>query len=348
MILHNDRPEDLEMPGKYFDTWVTPVDVFFVRQHLPRPSPIDPEGYRLTVNGMVSKPLELTLADLRKLPQYTVPATIECTGNGRGFFNPKVPGIQWKRGAIGNAEWRGPRVSDILKLAGAPESAAYLETDGADTGLLSTPDFVRSLPMDKALHPTTILALAMNGETPQIHGFPARLIVPGWDGTSSVKWVVRMSAVAQQNGGFFMNPGYRFPKYSLPPGTPARPAELEVIEGMPVKSAITTPEDQASVPMGTVSIRGFAWAGEQAIERVEVSTDGGSRWHDAELSPQKLPFAWRLWHLEWRPAEPGYHTILSRATDTAGRVQPIVATWNPSGYLWNAIDHVGITVARPA
>ena len=271
MILHNDRPEDLETPVRYFDSWLTPIDAFFVRQHIPRPAPIDRAGYRLTVNGMVSKPLQLTLADLEKLPQATVPATIECTGNGRGFYSPKVPGIQWGRGAIGNAEWSGPRIADILKAAGASASAAFLETDGADTGLASTPDFVRSLPMTKAMHQATILALKMNGQAlPDIHGFPARLIVPGWDGTSSVKWVVRLSAAAEAHKGFFMDPGYRYPKYALPPGTPARPAELEVIEGMPVKSSITAPEDQSKLALGTIAIRGFAWAGEEAIERVEV------------------------------------------------------------------------------
>ncbi|HUI57298.1 MAG TPA: sulfite oxidase [Bryobacteraceae bacterium] len=348
MIVHNDRPEDLETPVRYFDSWVTPNDAFFVRQHIPRPAPIDRESYRLTINGMVSKPLQLRLEELRNLTQYTIPATIECTGNGRGFYTPKVPGIQWLRGAIGNAEWRGPRVSDVLKMASADASAAYIETDGADVGLASTPDFVRSIPMSKAMHPATILALSMNGQSPDIHGFPVRLIVPGWDGTSSVKWVIRISVAAQPNNGFFMNPGYRYPKYGLTPGTPAKPSELEVIEGMPVKSSITSPEDQSKTTLGSIPIRGFAWAGEQTIERVEVSTDGGSRWRDAELSNPKLPFAWRLFHLDWRPGDPGYYTILSRATDSAGRVQPFVAAWNPSGYLYNAVDRVGVTVERPA
>src|SRR5215831_14668597 len=162
MILHNDRPEDLETPVRYFDSWITPVDVFFVRQHLPRPAKIDPAAYRLTVNGMVAKPLELTLADLQKMPQHTLPAVIECTGNGRGFYSPRVPGIQWGRGAVGQAEWTGVRIADILKAAGASDSAAWLDTDGADTGLASTPDFIRSLPMKKAMHPATLLALKMN------------------------------------------------------------------------------------------------------------------------------------------------------------------------------------------
>ena len=349
MILHNDRPEDLETPLRYFDSWLTPNDAFFVRQHLPRPAKIEGGAYRLTVNGMVSKPLQLALADLQRMPQHTLPAVIECTGNGRGFYSPKVPGIQWGRGAVGQAEWTGVRIADILKAAGANESAAWLEADGADTGLASTPDFIRSLPMKKAMHPGTLLALKMNGQDlPDLHGYPARLIVPGWDGTSSVKWVVRLSAAAEPNKGFFMNPGYRYPKYALPPGTPARAPELEVIEGMPVKSTITAPEDGSTAPLRPLTVRGFAWAGEEAIERVEVSTDGGSRWAEAKLSPQKLPFAWRLFEYAWRPADPGYYTILSRATDTKGRVQPIVSAWNPSGYLWNAIDRVGVTVERPA
>jgi DMSO/TMAO reductase YedYZ molybdopterin-dependent catalytic subunit len=344
LILHNDRPEDLETPVRYFDSWVTPIDVFFVRQHLPRPAAIDPAAHRVAITGLVAKPIEVSLADLQKLPQHTVPATLECTGNGRGFYSPKVPGIQWGRGAVGNAEWTGPRLSDVLKLAGVDAKAPYVEIDGADRGVAQTPDFLRSMPMEKAMHPATLLALKMNGETPQIHGFPVRLIVPGWDGTSWVKWVTRLTPAAQPGTGFFMNPGYRYPKYALPPGSPPKPAELEVIEGMPVKSSITAPEDQAKIARGLITIRGFAWAGEQKIERVEVSTDGGSTWHDAQLSAQKLPFAWRLWRLEWRPDKPGYYNILSRATDSAGRVQPFVPSWNPSGYLWNGVDRVGVTV----
>jgi DMSO/TMAO reductase YedYZ molybdopterin-dependent catalytic subunit len=346
MIVHSDRPEDLETPLRYFDSWITPTDSFFVRHHLPRPS-IDQAAYRLTVEGMVSKPQKLTLAGLQKLPQHTVPAVIECTGNGRAFYSPKVPGIQWTRGAIGNAEWTGPRISDVLNLAGASGSGAFLDADGADAGVASTPDFIRSLPMKKAMHPATILALKMNGQPlPELHGAPARLLVPGWDGASSLKWVVRLSVTAQPHNGFYMNPAYRYPRYNLPPGTPARPAELEILEAMPVKSSITAPEDQARLKLGPVTIRGFAWAGEQAIERVEVSTDGGSQWRNATLSREKLPFAWRLFQLEWQPRDPGYYTILSRATDTAGHVQPVVAAWNPSGYLFNAIDRVGVIVEK--
>src|SRR5581483_8284672 len=311
MILHNDRPEAVETPVEYFDSWLTPNDAFFVRQHLPRPT-VDVASYALTINGKVAKELRLTLADLEKLPQHTVPATLECTGNGRGLFRPRVPGIQWMRGAIGNAEWSGPRVSDVLKLAGADLDAGYLEVNGADEGVAKTPDFIRSYPMSKVLHPATLLALKMNGAAlPAIHGGPVRLICPGWDGTSWVKWVVRMTPSTQPNTGFFMNPGYRFPKYALAPGSPPVPAELEVIEGMPVKSVLTHPGDGATVVGAPVTIRGFAWAGEQKIDRVEVSTDAGSRWTDAKLSEQHLPFAWRLFSLEWTPKQRGYYTVMS-------------------------------------
>ena len=347
LILQNDWPEDLETPVSDFDSWLTPTDVFFVRQHLPRPAPIDPAAYRLAVNGLVSKPLSLALADLQKLPQQTIPATLECAGNGRAFFRPQVPGVQWSRGAIGNAEWSGPRVSDVLALAGADRSAAFLEIDGADIPVGGAPDFVRSMPMKKAMDPSTILALRMNGQPiPDIHGFPARLIVPGWCGSSFVKWVTRLSPATARHNGFFMNPAYRFPKTAVPPGGAAAAADLEPIESMPVKSSITAPQDQATLALGPVVIRGFAWAGEESIERVEVSTDGGSRWSEAELSPQKLRFAWRLWQLRWQPANPGYYTILSRATDSAGRVQPVVPLWNPSGYLYNAVDRVGVKVEK--
>ena len=348
MLLHNDRPEDLETPSAYFNTWITPNDAFFVRQHLPRPS-VRAEAYRLKVSPRVSNPRDFPLAALRQMPQHKVAATLECTGNGRGFYRPRVPGIQWGRGAIGNAEWSGPRIQDILKLCGAEPSAGFLDADGADTGVAATPDFIRSLPMRKALHPATLLALDMNGEPlPEIHGFPARLIVPGWDGTSWVKWVTSLAVASEQNEGFFMNPAYRYPKIPLPPGSAPVPAELEVIEAMRLKSSIVSHADGDKVGMGQQAIRGFAWAAEERVARVDVSTDGGSRWLAADLSTQNFPFAWRLWKANWTPPGPGYYTILSRATDSNGKVQPMVASWNPSGYLWDAIDRVGIVVEKNA
>lgn len=346
MVVYNDRPEDLETPLDYFNTWLTPNDVFFVRQHLPRPQ-VTETDFRLTFGGKVTKTAPLTLADLSKLPATKVAATLECTGNGRGFYRPRVPGIQWGRGAIGNAEWSGPRLADVLKMTGADLAAGYVTVNAADNGVAKTPDFIRSLPMRKALHEKTILATTMNGEPlPAIHGFPLRLIVPGWDGTSWVKWVNSIAVADEMDKGFYMNPAYRAPRHAVAPGTPADPKDLEVIEGMPVKSFITSPIEDAKVGRTAVTVRGFAWAGENRVVRVDVSTDGGSTWREARLSKEDLPFAWRLWQVEWRPADYGYFNLLSRATDSAGRVQPTVAQWNPSGYLYNAVDRVGVLVVK--
>lgn len=344
MLVHNDRPEDLETLGSDFGSWLTPNEVFFVRQHLPRPK-VNAESFTIQTQGRVEKQMTLRMGDLRKLPQQKVVATLECTGNARGLFRPRVPGIQWGRGAIGNAEWSGPRLSDVLKLAGADMNAAFVTTNGADNGLAKTPDFIRSMPMKKALHPATLLAIGMNGvPLPELNGGPVRLIVPGWDGTSWVKWVSEIGAANEEDKGFYMNPAYRFPRHPGPPGVAAKPGDLAVIEGMPVQSFIMSHSDGAKVGAGELKLSGVAAAGEERVMRVEVSTDGGRVWKDARLSPQNLPFAWRLWSTAWTPPDAGFYTVMSRATDSAGRVQPIVPTWNPSGYLFNAIDQVGINV----
>jgi len=344
MIVHNEFPEDLESLPEYLDTWITPVDSFFVRQHLPRPK-IDIRSWRLSVGGRVGNRLSLSLGDLKAFPQVTVPATLECAGNGRSHFRPRMPGLQWNKGAIGNAEWRGPRVRDILAKAGALPSAAFADFDGADVGVAKTPDFIRSIPMRKCLHEATILALEMNGAPlPDIHGFPARLIVPGWDGASWVKWVSRIDATEQMHGGFYMNPAYRYPRNPGPPGQPVKPEDLDVLEGMAVKSFFARPASGSRHKLGAITLSGAAWAGENRIVRVDVSSDGGATWRPASLSRQDYRFAWRTWQFEWKPARPGYYTLCCRALDSAGRTQPLEAAWNPSGYLYNAVERVGVTV----
>jgi sulfite oxidase len=346
MLVHNDYPEDLETPVEYFTEWITPVDAFFVRQHLPRPK-IDPAAFRLEVGGRVDKPLRLAIDDLRKLPQHTVVATLECAGNGRSYFRPRIPGMQWTKGAIGNAEWRGPRLREILTRAGAAAPAAWVDCDGADKGVAKTPDFIRSIPSRKSYHEATIVALEMNGAPlTDIHGAPARLVVPGWDGASWIKWLSKITVADQPDSGFYMNPAYRMPKHPVEPGAAPRPEDLEIIEGMAVKSFFVAPsENGAKLAMGAVELKGVAWGGENRIVRVEVSADGGATWRAAELGTEDRPFAWRLWRSEWRPARPGHHILCCRATDSAGRTQPIEAQWNPSGYLWNSIERLGVVVA---
>ena len=345
MIVHSDFPEDLESLPEYLSTWITPNDSFFVRQHLPRPK-TSAATHKIAVGGMVSTKLELTIADLRALPQATVPAVLECAGNGRSYFRPKMPGLQWTKGAIGNAEWRGPRLKDVFAKAGAAASAAFADFDGLDVGVGKTPDFIRSIPMRKLADPRTILALDMNGAPlPDLHGGPVRLIVPGWDGASWVKWVSRIEVVEKMHAGFYMNPAYRYPKNPVTPGAAAKPEDLDVLEGMAVKSFFAKPADQSKAAMGSaVMLTGPAWAGEHRVVRVEVSADGGATWKLAALSKQDFPFSWRIWNFEWRPARPGYYTLCCRATDSAGRIQPIEAPWNPSGYLWNSVDRIGVLV----
>ena len=345
MIVHSEFPEDLESPPEYLSTWITPNDSFFVRQHLPRPKS-DAASHGIAITGLVKQKLSLSIADLGALPQTTVPAVLECAGNGRSYFRPKMPGLQWTKGAIGNAEWRGPRLSDVLAKAGASPQAAYADFDGLDAGMGKTPDFIRSIPIRKVLHPSTILALEMNGAPlPDLHGGPVRLIVPGWDGACWVKWVSSIDLVERMHAGFYMNPAYRYPKSPVAPGTAAKPEDLDVLEGMAVKSFFARPADQAKAKVGSaVILTGPAWAGENKIVRVEVSVDGGATWRLAQLSRQDFQFSWRIWTTEWKPAKPGYYTLCCRASDSAGRVQPIEPAWNPSGYLWNAVDRIGVMV----
>lgn len=345
MIVHNDFPEDLESPAGYLASWITPNDQFFVRQHLPRPK-VEVGAWRVEVGGMVTNKLSLSIADLRALPQVSLPATLECAGNGRGAFRPRIPGLQWTKGAIGNAQWRGPRLKDVLAKAGAAADAKYVDFDGADVPVGKVPEFIRSIPMRKAMLESTILALEMNGQPlPELHGGPLRIIVPGWDGASWVKWVSSIQVQAQSNPGFYMARAYKYPKVPGAPGAAVKPEDMDALEGMAVKSFFATPEPESKAKTGTpVTFRGIGWGGENRVVRVEVSTDGGASWKPAALGKEDFAFAWRTFSFNWTPTKPGYHTICCRATDSAGRSQPIDAAWNPSGYLNNSIERLGIVV----
>lgn len=344
MLVHNDFPEVLESPLEAFDSWLTPNDAFFVRQHLPRPK-VDVASWKLTVDGLVEKELSLSIEQLKAMPMHTVPATLECTGNGRGYFKPAVPGLQWKKGGIGNAEWRGVKLTDLLAQAKVKAGANFVDADGADKGVAKTPDYIRSISMKKALLPGTIVALEMNGQpVPEIHGGPLRLVVPGWNGANWIKWLNRLTVAAQMNNGFYMNPAYRYPKRPVPPGTPVPPDQLAVLETMPVKSFIVSPAEGHKHGSGMLEIRGIAWSGEQRIMKVEVSTDRGITWNTAQLGKEDYASSFRMFRYNWMPAATGYHLLMSRATDRSGATQPIDAAWNPSGYLWNSIDRVGVMV----
>lgn len=343
-IVRSVRPQDLETPVGLFESWLTPNDLFYVRSHLYTPA-LTLADWSLRVDGLVDEPLTLRMDDLRTLPEVSVVATLECAGNGRALFDPPVAGIQWERGAVGTARWTGVRLADVLARAGWKAGGAYVWLDGADKSMGTMPDFVRQLPRAKAFDPDTILAYSMNGAPlPAANGFPLRLVVPGWEAAYSVKWLTHIQVADREHDGFFVQGAYKYPNRRVAPGTAVDVKDMSPLGGMVVKSIITAPADGATVPRGVVSIRGFAWAGEADITRVEVSTDNGSIWTDARLGSDQARYAWRAFRLDWRPREPGSFVVHARAHDNNGRVQPITAHWNPNGYLWNAVERVRINI----
>lgn len=347
MIVRSHRYLDLEMPIHLLDSWVTPVELFYVRNHLPQPS-VNLAEWRLVVSGEVERPLELTLADLEAFEQASVTNTLECAGNGRAFFRPPVPGIQWARGAVGNAAFMGPRLGDVLRRAAVKATGKHVMFNGLDEPPGKVPDFIRSIPIEKAMHPDTLLAIRMNGAAlrPE-HGFPVRALVPGWLGAASVKWLVEVRVLDREFEGNFMKPGYCLPKGPVAPGAEVGLDELAGITSLNVKSVITRPGDGSvakATKLSPIRIVGAAWAGEADIVRVDVSTDSGHTWVQADLGREKTKYAWRLWEYFWKPPAAGSYVIMSRATDSAGRSQPAGPSWNPSGYLWNVIDQVRIHV----
>ena len=345
LIVRSLRFYDLETPVSLLNSWITPVNLFFVRNHMSEPTTFDPESYRLTVTGEVEHPLALTLTELRELTPATVINTLECAGNGRAFYQPHVPGVQWQRGAIGTARYTGPRLKDVLTRAGLKPTAKHVAFRGLDEPPSKVPPFIRSIPVEKALAAETLLATQMNG-APLLkhHGYPVRALVPGWIGAASCKWLTEIRVLEREFDGNFMKPGYRLPKGPVAPGSEVNPENAVAITHLNVKSLITHPADGSTVKPGGVQIRGAAWAGEAAVAKVEVSSDSGRTWSPAQLGSDHALYAWRFFEYAWRPARPGSYVLMARATDSLGAVQPAQTAWNPSGYLWNGIDRVNIHV----
>lgn len=345
MIVRSARFLDLEMPPEFVNSWITPVPHFFVRNHMHEPSALDASEWRLTISGEVEYPLTLSLADLSKLDPHTVTNTLECAGNGRGFQQPHVPGVQWQRGAVGTARFAGPRLHNLLQRAGVKPTGKHVMFRGLDEIPGKVPAFIRSIPMEKALDADTLVATRMNG-TPlaKHHGFPARALVPGWIGAASCKWLTEIKVLEKEFEGNFMKPGYRMPNQPVAPGADVYPDDTHPITALGVKSVIASPADGATLKQRTVQIYGAAWAGEADIVKAEISTDGGATWQAVGLGKEHAKYAWRLWSCEWKPPKPGSYTVLSRAADSQGRTQPSTAAWNPSGYSYNAIDQVKLNV----
>jgi DMSO/TMAO reductase YedYZ molybdopterin-dependent catalytic subunit len=342
------RPANYESARDTFTMRITPLERFYIRNHFDLPVG-DPatwaQSWRLQIQGQVGKPLSLSVSDLEKMKQTTVEAVLQCAGNGRGLFQPRVPGLQWRWGAMGNAEWTGVRFADVLALAGVTKDARYVQLQGMERPTLSkTPAFVRGLPMAKALHPDTLIALRMNGQplAPQ-HGYPARLVVPGWVGDDWIKWLSHVEVRTGEPTGFFYEMGYRFPEKPGAPGQAVPPEQMKPMTKLVVKSLLGSISDGEVLQAGPQQLIGVAFSGEARIHKVEITTDGGVSWQAAELSAKDSDYGFRVFRHAWL-AKPGRYQVGSRATDRTGATQPVEPVWNPSGYLYNAIELVHVEV----
>jgi DMSO/TMAO reductase YedYZ molybdopterin-dependent catalytic subunit len=320
-----NAPENSETPLYDLRSWVTPTPWFFVRNHFDVPE-MDARVWRLRIHGLVERSLELTWEELARFPERTVFTTVECAGNGRSFLQPLVHGVQWGAGAVGHAEWTGVPLKNVLQEARIKSEAREVVFEGADRG--SEADhpqpmhFARSIPVQKALHPDTLLAVRMNGEplNPS-HGYPVRLLVPGWYGVASVKWLTRIELIDHAFDGYFQSVKYTVQR-------PGKGGSVTVpVQAMTVKSEIVRPRAGEVLGVGTNRLFGLAWAGEEAVARVEVSLDRGRTWADAELIGPRAAHSWTMWEYLWEVAEPGSYAIQVRAISESGRVQP--ATHDP-------------------
>jgi sulfite dehydrogenase (cytochrome) subunit A len=345
----NDRAPCLETPWQYYRHDLTPNEAFYVRWHLETiPTSVDLRTWRLRVGGRVERPLELSMEDLRRMEAVSVVAVNQCSGNSRSFFSPRVPGGQWRNGAMGNARWTGVRLSELLKRAGLRAGAVQVSFDGLDEGPLpSVPDFVKALDVDHARQPEVLVAYEMNGAPlPMLNGFPVRLVVPGWYGTYWVKCLTDVTVLDHPFTGFWMATAYLIPANPRANETPEAPAEKTVpINRLNVRSFFVRPDPGARMRAGqTCELEGIAFDGGQGIRQVEFSSDGGGTWSAARLGDDLGKFSFRRWHAEWTPSARGEHRLQVRAVNNAGEGQPAQANWNRGGFMRNVIEEIGVTV----
>jgi DMSO/TMAO reductase YedYZ molybdopterin-dependent catalytic subunit len=345
------RPPNYEAPIEYFRNAITPNDAFYVRYHLSDIPQVDAKTWRLSVGGEgANAQAELTFDDLPKMPAFEIAAVNQCSGNRRGLFKPRVVGVQWGYGAMGCARWRGARLRDILDRVGIRKEAIEIVLDGADGPVLDkTPDFVKSIPMWKAMEETTIVAYEMNGQPlPHFNGFPARVIVPGWTGTYWMKHVTSINAVTKPFTGFWMNSAYRIPLRAFPlveRFTSQDSAVSTPITEVVVNSLITSHANGASVKAGAaIAVGGIAWDGGYGIRTVEISTDGGKTWVAATLGEDIGRFAFRAFGARFSPRSKGKHIVLARATNKIGQSQTSELIPNPGGYHHNLMHSITLTV----
>jgi DMSO/TMAO reductase YedYZ molybdopterin-dependent catalytic subunit len=353
-IVRSESPLNLEMPFSAVDGFLTPTKSFYVRTHFPIP-PIDRDAWWLQVEGEVGKPFAINYQQLIALKSVTAPVTLECAGNNRNFLEPKVKGVQWHLGAVGNAEWTGVPLSSVLDRAVPKPNACEVILEGADGGMLedakSPPGelkFARSIPLQKARR-DVLLAYKMNGEDlPPEHGFPVRAIVPGWYAMASVKWLQRIIVNDRAFTGYYQTIDYAYWKRTdyahWQRGKEL--AELTPLTEMQVKAEIARPEKEDIVPANSsVCVRGAAWACDAEIAKVELSADGGATWNEAKLLGESTLNAWRLWQFDWQtPSQAGKQTLVARATDSLGRSQPVHRDPDRGTYMINHLLPIEVEV----
>lgn len=344
MLLLTDRPPNLETPLKYFLQDYTPNDVFFVRWHLSGlPENVDIDTFRLRIGGNVNREIALSLEELKtKFTPITITALCQCSGNSRSFFDPRVPGGQWKNGAMGNAKWTGVKLKDILAYAGAKPDSKEVSFNGLDLPPLPTiPDFEKSLAFDHANNGEVMVAYEMNGEPlPLLNGYPLKLIVPGWFATYWVGMLSNIQVHTKPFEGFWMTKAYLVPRDEpdANESPDALATDLVPISKMNVRSIFVSPEPNKTVKAGQqTDVQGLAFDGGYGITKVELSADSGNTWQLAKLDPDLGKYSWRRWHYSFTPSQKGDYSLHVKATNALGQTQPM-QQWNHNGYMRNEIE----------
>lgn len=352
MILQRSRPPLLETPFEVFDRGVfTPNDQFFVRWHWAViPNAVDADKFRLTVRGHVDKPLSLSLKDIvYGLPRVELAAVNQCSGNSRGFFQPRVPGGQWANGAMGNAKWMGVKLKDVLNRAGVKAGAVQVRFNGLDEPVVDgAPDFMKSLDIDHARDGEVMIAFAMNGQQlPLLNGFPLRLIVPGWYSTYWIKMLNDIEVLDQPDDNFWMKTAYTIPDTPHADMTPGQAGvKMVPISKMVPRSFITNLAAGATVSAGAPTpVRGIAFGGDTGVAKVEVSPDGGKSWLPTTLGKDEGKYSFRQWQTSLTLADKGAHALMVRCTNSVGVAQPDAANWNPGAFMRNVVETTAVTAA---
>lgn len=355
LIVLGERPLVAETPETMLDDAVTPTDKFFIRNNgqIPEPFTGDPKGWKIRIEGEVNTPLEITVGELeQRFPLVTRQLQMECGGNGRAQFQPQTRGNQWGNGAISNAEWTGVRLRDVLTAAGLKPGASHTGHFGADPHLSGDSNraaISRGMPIAKAMDEDTLIALRLNGQPiPNIHGAPARLLVPGWPGSLSQKWLTRILVRSNPHDGAGMGgTSYRMPVRPIVPGSENNGRDFADMQSMPVRSVLTNLAHGARLAAGTreIDLRGAAWAGDDTVRAVDISVDFGATWRPMQVAAPANRHAWQRWTGKAALPSDGYFEVWYRATDDKGRMQPhLPANWNPQGYGANAISRAAILV----